>query len=90
MKTEKPFYIAGDCVQGHAFLYLQEPFPGSQIYLKLKGYEEIWWRERHTRQIDRNGTRETETYYTYHSGKKVFYSHRFVLYTSTQSYLNAG
>ena len=40
LKTNNPFYCAGENVTGEIYLNLTESFPGNTIYLKIKGKEE--------------------------------------------------
>ena len=40
IQTDKPFYFAGDTIQGHIFLNLAQP-----INAKFKGWESVRWIE---------------------------------------------
>ena len=37
VKTDKPFYYAGDTVTGVVYFNCTDTFPGNQIFLKIKG-----------------------------------------------------
>ena len=39
LQTDKSTYFAGETVTGHIYLNLLQPYPGSQLCLKLKGNE---------------------------------------------------
>ncbi len=71
--------MSGDTVSGKVYLNLMENFPSNVLNLKIKGYENSDWSERHERHVDyvENGQTKTRTeyYYTYHKGKNTFFCH---------------
>ena len=46
MQTDKPYFAPGEDVTGNIYLYLQQPFPGSQLELQLSGKEKVRWKRR--------------------------------------------
>lgn len=45
IQIDKPFYFAGDTIQGHIYLNLFEPINASEIIVKFKGWESVRWIE---------------------------------------------
>ena len=45
IETDKPFYIAGDTVNGFIYLNLYENMNASEVYMKFKGWESVKWYE---------------------------------------------
>jgi Arrestin (or S-antigen), N-terminal domain len=45
IQTDKPFYFAGDTIQGHIFLNLAQPINANEIIVKFKGWESVRWIE---------------------------------------------
>jgi hypothetical protein len=37
IRTDKPFYYAGDTINGSVYLNVTQPYPGNTIYLKISG-----------------------------------------------------
>lgn len=48
IQVDKPFYFAGDTIQGHIFLNLVETINANQIIIKFKGWEAVRWIEERT------------------------------------------
>ena len=46
VKTEKPYYTAGETVNGVVYVNCLTSFKAQGLYLKIKGSEDTWWRER--------------------------------------------
>lgn len=38
IQFDKPFYFAGDTIEGHVFLYLSEPVNARDLTVKFKGW----------------------------------------------------
>jgi hypothetical protein len=38
IQFDKPFYFAGDTIEGHVFLYLSEPVNARDLIVKFKGW----------------------------------------------------
>lgn len=85
VQTEKPFYFAGDMVNGYVYLNIMTFFPGSAVHLKIKGHESCYFKERktRTREYYQNGQKKTdiEVYYIDHHGRNYFFCHRIQLYS---------
>lgn len=45
IQVDKPFYFAGDTIQGHIFLNLVETINANEILVKFKGWEAVRWIE---------------------------------------------
>ena len=45
IQVDKPFYFAGDTIQGHIFLNLVETINANEILVKFKGWESVRWIE---------------------------------------------
>jgi hypothetical protein len=45
VQLDKPFYFVGEQVTGRVFLNLQQPYNGTELSLKLKGWEKVKWIE---------------------------------------------
>lgn len=45
IQIDKPFYFAGDTVQGNVFLNLMEPISANEVMIKFKGWESVRWLE---------------------------------------------
>lgn len=45
IQIDKPFYIAGDTVNGCVFLNLYENVNANEILIKFKGWESVKWFE---------------------------------------------
>lgn len=45
IQFDKPFYFAGDTIEGHVFLYIVEPVNAREITIKFKGWESARWIE---------------------------------------------
>jgi hypothetical protein len=43
IKIDKPFYFAGDTIQGEVYLCLYEPMNANEVLVKFKGWEEAKW-----------------------------------------------
>lgn len=56
-------------------------FPTDCIYLKVKGYEKTYIKEKKTRWVGEGEDRRSEEYYIYHNDENQFYSHKFTLHT---------
>ncbi|KRX08116.1 Immunoglobulin E-set [Pseudocohnilembus persalinus] len=74
VQTDKPYYQPGDTVTGHVYVDMHSTFPTSTIYLKVKGYEKVHFKEKRT---DDKGN----VYYDHYKDKNQFYSHKFKLHT---------
>ena len=48
IQVDKPFYFAGDTIQGHIFLNLCETINANEIFMKFKGWESVRWIEERT------------------------------------------
>lgn len=60
--------------------------PTDGIWLKIKGFEKVYFSETETRWVDEPGpngttTRRSENYTVHHNDKNDFFSHKFKLYT---------
>jgi hypothetical protein len=42
---DKPFYFAGDTIEGHVYMYLVEPISANELTVKFKGWEVVRWIE---------------------------------------------
>ena len=42
---DKPFYFAGDTVQGAVYLNLFENLSANEVFIKFKGWESVRWFE---------------------------------------------
>ncbi|CAI2372112.1 unnamed protein product [Moneuplotes crassus] len=49
LQTTKPYYAPGEEVTGNIYISLQNPFPGSNLQLVLKGKEDVGWTVRKKR-----------------------------------------
>lgn len=45
IQIDKPFYIAGDTVNGYVFLNLVENLSANEVLVKFKGWESVRWYE---------------------------------------------
>ena len=45
IQFDKPFYFAGDTIEGHVYLYLSEPVNARDVSVKFKGWEVVRWME---------------------------------------------
>lgn len=45
IQVDKPFYFAGDTIQGNIFLNLMETINANEILVKFKGWESVRWIE---------------------------------------------
>jgi hypothetical protein len=45
IQVDKPFYFAGDTIQGNIFLNLIQPINANEILVKFKGWESVRWIE---------------------------------------------
>ncbi len=45
IQFDKPFYFAGDTIEGHVYLYLVEMVNAREITVKFKGWESVRWIE---------------------------------------------
>jgi hypothetical protein len=45
IQVDKPFYFAGDTIQGQIFLNLVEVINANEIIVKFKGWESVRWIE---------------------------------------------
>ena len=45
IKTDHPFYLPGDLVQGSIFINSPQPYPCSKILLNIEGVESSWWKD---------------------------------------------
>jgi hypothetical protein len=45
IQVDKPFYFAGETVQGHVFLNLFENINAKEVIVKFKGWESVRWIE---------------------------------------------
>lgn len=43
IQIDKPYYFAGDTIQGNIFLYLVEAINANEIFIKFKGWESVRW-----------------------------------------------
>ncbi len=43
ISIDKPFYFAGDTVNGHVYLNSVAPILGNELILKFKGWESVRW-----------------------------------------------
>ena len=43
IQIDRPFYFAGDTVNGHVFLNLFENMNAKDVTIKFKGYEKVKW-----------------------------------------------
>lgn len=46
IEVDKPFYIAGDTVNGFVYLNLFENMNGNEVLVKFKGWESVKWYEK--------------------------------------------
>ncbi len=46
IKTDKPFYLPGEVVQGCVYINAPQPYPAAKIILNIVGFEKNWWRDR--------------------------------------------
>jgi hypothetical protein len=60
-EIDKPFYYAGEWVQGNVFLAVKANLTYSALYLRLEGHEYCHWHEKHGK-TDVWYTGEKETY----------------------------
>jgi hypothetical protein len=65
LQTDKVSYTAGETVTGRIYLNMFLPYQGNQLSLKLKGKEvaHILEQTSMTREVERNGQVQMETYY---------------------------
>ena len=75
LQTDKSFYLPGDTITGTVYLNLVDEFPGSKVYLKIKGKEEATW-------YDEKGN--------YCKGLIIFYNHLLPLYENDNEKMNVG
>jgi hypothetical protein len=45
IEIDKPFYFAGDTVQGQVYLNLFENIIANEVLIKFKGWESVRWFE---------------------------------------------
>ena len=45
IEVDKPFYIAGDTVNGYVYLNLFENMGANEVFVKFKGWESVKWYE---------------------------------------------
>ena len=45
IQLDKPFYFAGDTIQGQVFLNLVETLNANEVLVKFKGWESVRWIE---------------------------------------------
>ena len=45
IQIDKPFYFAGDTVNGHVYLNLMEAISANEVQIKFKGWESVRWLE---------------------------------------------
>ena len=45
IQLDKPFYFAGDTIQGQVFLNLVEILNANEVLVKFKGWESVRWIE---------------------------------------------
>lgn len=91
LRTQNPFYYAGETVSGEVFLNLLEEYPGTTIYLKLKGTEECHFEEQVTHfKENPDGTRTSVTETRHHKGHNSFYRHKFPIYVWQGDYIPRG
>lgn len=45
IQIDKPFYFAGDTVNGHVYLNLMESINANEVQIKFKGWESVRWIE---------------------------------------------
>jgi len=50
IQFNKPFYFAGDTIEGHVYIYLSEPVNARDVIVKFKGWEVVRWIEERTLQ----------------------------------------
>jgi hypothetical protein len=65
-------------VRGHVYLNILTPVRAVGVFLKVKGYEKVHWRERRsrthtTRRADGSTDTRTEYYYVDHDGHNSFF-----------------
>lgn len=48
IQINKPFYFAGDTIEGQVFLNLYEPMNANEVLIKFKGWEEAKWLDERT------------------------------------------
>lgn len=55
VEVDKPFYFAGDTVQGNVYMNLFQNLNASEVTIKFKGWESARWiEERIVREEERN------------------------------------
>ena len=56
IEMDKPFYIAGDTVNGYVFLNLFENMGANEVFVKFNGWESVkWYEERIVYEEERQG-----------------------------------
>ena len=91
LKTNNPFYYAGENVTGEIYLNLVESFPGNSIFLKIKGKEECEFDEVKSVWKDNpDGTRimVQETHHL--EGHNIFYRLKFPVYVWNSDSIQPG
>ncbi|CAD8149669.1 unnamed protein product [Paramecium octaurelia] len=95
IRTDKPFYFAGEEVQGNIYLNVGGgAFPSSTIYLKVKGSEKAKWTETRTVYEDIPGTnppqRQSKQVTEHYDNDNEFYQHKIPVYIFQQGMIPQG
>ncbi|CAD8065975.1 unnamed protein product [Paramecium sonneborni] len=95
IRTEKPFYFAGEEVKGNIYLNVGGgAFPSSTIYLKVKGSEKAKWSETKTVWETIPGTnppqRQSKQVTEHYDNENEFYQHKIPVYIFQQGMIPQG
>ena len=44
IKTNKPYYLPGELIEGNIFINAPKPYPSSKILLNITGHEIVLWK----------------------------------------------
>ena len=81
VQTDKPFYYAGDLVQGTAYVNITAGgYPGNQLIIKIKGVETCRWEEQHTRTVGEGQNMRSEVYTEIFNGRNLCFREQMVLF----------